>query len=72
MGKTEVMLSLELHLTGLGQETVAFWGGGGGGGMHLFGPSGGFLSNDKNVADISTWLQGLASASWTPLTALKK
>ena len=29
MGKTEVMLSLKLHLTGLGQETVAFLAGGG-------------------------------------------
>ena len=70
MGKTEMMPSVILHLTGLGQETIAFFlGGGGGGGEEGVGACtyvvlvGWFLSNDKNVADISTWLQGLASAS---------
>jgi hypothetical protein len=62
MSKTEVILSIKFHFTGLGQETVElFWGGVGG--LHLSDPSVGFLSNDKNVADISTWLQGLSSAS---------
>jgi len=47
MGKTEVMLSLELHLTGLGQETVAFWGGGGGWGIAFCGPPGGVVEKNK-------------------------